>query len=173
MIVLTYIRKIYKALSADASPAAIALAALLGLTAGCVPLRSGFTLFVLLVILFFRVQITTAILFWAVGRIVTLAGMASLFADFGGLLLETEALKGFWTWFLNLPGVAWFGFGNYAILGGAVCGFVLGAALFVPIRLLVIAYRRWVHDRVSKNRFFRWLTNFWVTKLVKFVFVGT
>lgn len=172
MLVLGWIRRLYKVLSADASPEAVAFAAALGLAAGFLPFASGMTLVVLLVILVFRVQISTAIGFWGIGALIRAAGGAALFESVGESILETEALRGFWTWFLNLRVVAWLDLDIYAISGGAAAGFVLGIAVFFPVRYLVIAYRRWAHERLSKNRFFRWLTSFWVTKLVGWVFVG-
>ena len=70
------------------------------------------------------------------------------------------------------PAFAWSGFEYPAVLGGFVFGALVGATLFVPIRYLVIAYRRWAHEKVSKNKFFKWLTNFWLIKILKWVFVG-
>jgi uncharacterized protein (TIGR03546 family) len=173
MLILTWIRKIYKVLSADASPAAIAFGAAFGLTLGCVPVSSGAFIALLALLLVFRVQLSTAILFWVIGRAVTFAGGAALFDGIGESLLYAGSLTAFWDWFLDeVPGLAWSGFDCPAVLGGFVFGAAAGAALFVPLRLVVISYRRWVHDKVSKNRFFRWLTNFWVVKLCKWLFAG-
>jgi uncharacterized protein (TIGR03546 family) len=173
MFILTFIRKLYKALSSDASPTAIAAAAAFGIVAGCVPASSGLFLFMLLLTLVFRVQISTALFVWALTRLACVVGLARAFEGVGETLLEAEALKGFWTWFLNLPVVAWFGLHRLAILGGAVVGLIVGAFAFVPIRMLVTGYRRFAHEKVSQNRFFRWLTNFWVVKALRFVFVGS
>lgn len=172
MFFLTLTRKLYKVLSSDSSPSAVAFAVAFGILAGCVPVTSGLTLFLLLCILVFRVHVAAALLAWGLTRLLSTLVLARLFEGVGEALLEPEALHGFWTWFVNLPVVAWFGLTQYAILGGAVVGVVLGAALFVPIRMTVISYRKWLHERVSSNRFFRWLTNFWVVKLLRFVFVG-
>ena len=173
MFILTFIRKLYKALSSDSSPSAIAFAAAFGIIAGCVPVRSGLFFFMLLLILVFRVQISTGLFAWALTRLTCVAGLARAFEGAGEILLEAGALRGFWTWFLNLPVVAWFGLHHHAILGGAVVGFIVGALLFVPIRLLVIGYRRFAHEKVSQNKFFRWLTNFWIVKIIRFVLVGS
>ena len=54
MLVLTWIRKLYKTLSADASPTAIALAASIGIVAGFLPINSGAFLVLLLALLIFR-----------------------------------------------------------------------------------------------------------------------
>jgi uncharacterized protein (TIGR03546 family) len=171
MIILVWIRKIYKALSADASPSAIAFALAFGLTLGFVPLTSGVGLCLLLALLIFRVQLSMGLLAWAAGGLLRL-GLSGLFFSVGDALLEAEPLRGFWTWFLNLPVVYWLKLDYPAILGGAVTGVVLGAALFVPVRLLVLAYRKWAHDRLSQNKFFRWATNLWLIRLLRFVFIG-
>jgi uncharacterized protein (TIGR03546 family) len=172
MFVLAWIRKIYKVLSADSSPSAIAFAVAFGLTAGFLPLRSGFALLMILSVLVFRVQVSTALLAWGLGRLIAAAGGVAFFDRLGEGLLYAASLEGFWTWALNLPVVAWFGFDCPAILGGAVTGVILGAGLFVPVRLLVIAYRRWAHEKLSQNRFFRWLTSFWLVKVLRFIFIG-
>ncbi len=172
MLLLAWIRKIYKVLSADASPSAIAFGAAFGLSLGCVPVMSGAFLFMLLLLLVVRVQVSAGILFWVIGRLLTLVLAKVAFYPIGDALLYTEALMGFWTSLLNTPFFAWSGFDYPAVLGGFVFGAVVGAFLFVPIRLLVIAYRRWAHEKVSKNKFFRWLTSFWFIKALKWVFVG-
>lgn len=171
MIVLAWIRKLYKILSADASPEAIAFAVAFGLTLGFVPLSSGIGLLLLLSVAVLRVQVSTAIAFWAVGRLLrALPFVVAFFDSIGDWLLFPESA--FWVWFLNLPIAPWLGFDCPAVLGGAVGGVLLGAALFVPVRLLIISYRRWLHDRVSGNRFFRWLTSFWLVKGLRFIFLG-
>ena len=60
----------------------------------------------------------------------------------------------------------------YAVLGGAVFGCLLGAILFVPLRLLVIGYREYAQDKLQKSKFFRWLMRLWLVKLLRFVFLG-
>jgi uncharacterized protein (TIGR03546 family) len=172
MFILSFIRSLYKALSADSSPSAIAFAACFGVIAGAVPLWAGLFFLMLLCILVFRVQITTAILTWGLMRLASLAGLAGVFERVGVNLLENDALRGFWTWFLNLPVIAWLDLHRYAVLGGAAVGLAIALVIFFPIRQLVVGYRRYVHEKVSQNRFFRWLTSFWLVKLLKLIFVG-
>jgi uncharacterized protein (TIGR03546 family) len=173
MIILIWIRKIYKALASDASPSSIAFAFLFGLTLGFVPIVSGLGFFLIALLLIFRVQISSALMALGIGKLISLAGASALFVPVGYNLLETEALKPFWKWFLNLPVIAWLGLDVYGILGGALLGFALGAILFFPIRQLIIGYRRYIHERVSKNKFFKWLTSFWLVKGLRFIFIGT
>ena len=172
MFILAFIRKLYKVLSSDSSPSAVAAAVGFGIIAGCVPIFSGLALFMLLLVLVFRVQIAAALFAWALTRLAAKALLASTFEAMGENLLDSEALHGFWTWLLNLPVVAWFGLDRYAILGGAVVGLCLAAVLFVPLRLTIIGYRRFAHEKVSQNKFFRWLTNFWMVKVLRFIFTG-
>ncbi|HVR76725.1 MAG TPA: TIGR03546 family protein [Planctomycetota bacterium] len=172
MFVLTITRKLYKVLSSDASPTSIAFAVAFGVMAGSVPVFSGFSLFLLMVILIFRVQLTAALLAWGLVRLASVLGVARVHEALGERVLEAESAHAFWTWFLNLPIVGWFGFERYVVVGGALTGILLGAALFLPVRLGVIAYRRWAHQKVSDNKFFRWLTNFWIVKALRFVFLG-
>ena len=64
MFVLAWIRRLYKVLSADASPSAIAFAAAFGLAAGFVPCSSGYTQLLVLLVVVFRVQISTEFFRW-------------------------------------------------------------------------------------------------------------
>ena len=173
MLILMWIRKIYKSLSADASPTAIAFAVLFGLTLGFVPLLSPMALFLIASLLVIRVQISAALLAMGIGKLLALAGLSSLFNPLGRMLLNPESLHGFWTWFLNLPVIAWLDLNTVAITGGVFLGLVLGAILFFPIMKFVSGYRRFVHDRLAQNKFFRWFTNIWLIKGLRFVFIGT
>lgn len=172
MFFLTFIRKLYKVLSSEAAPSAVAFAVAFGVVAGCVPLMSGLALFLLLLAVVLRVNTAAALFAWVLTRLLVVTAFTGVFESVGEALLGSEPLKGLWTWLLNLPVVAWFGLERYVIFGGAVVGVLIGAALFFPVRGLVIAYRRHAHEKVSESKFFRWLTSFWVVKLLRFVFVG-
>ncbi len=173
MFLLTLIRKLYKVLSSDSSPSAVAFAVAFGILAGCVPVLSGLALFMLILTLVFRVQIAAALFAWGLTRLACIAGLARGFESLGEGLLENEALKGLWTWACNAKILGWFGLNYYAILGGAVSGLVAGAVLFLPVRWAVVGYRRFAHEKVSQNKFFKWLTNFWVIKILRFVLIGS
>ena len=173
MFFLTFLRKLYKTLSRDSSPEAIAIAFAFGWMAGCVPISCGLTVLFAFALLLFRVQISTALFAWALSRLAGVAGMALLYESVGEWVLEPEAVRPFWTWVFNeVPLAAWTGLDHHAIAGGVTLGLVVGLASIWPVRALVKAYRVWAHDRLSDNRFFRWLVNFWVVKALKFVLVG-
>ena len=145
MFILIWLRKIYKVLSADASPSAIAFGVLFGLTLGFLKLSSGLALLLIASVLVFRVQISSALLAFAVGKGIAALGVATLFAPVGAKLLEPALVHPFWTWFLNLPVIAWLDLDVAAVTGGAALGLALGLALFIPIRQLVLSYRRFLH----------------------------
>ncbi|MEM7235146.1 MAG: DUF2062 domain-containing protein [Planctomycetota bacterium] len=170
MFILAWIRRLYKVLSADASPSAIAFATSFGIMAGMMPLTSGMAIAMLLLILVFRVQVSAAIGMYVVGLLIRAATLPML-VDLGQSF-HTEGNREFFTWFLNLPVIAWLDLHVYAVLGGLVGGFIAGALSFAPMYYSVKAYRKWAHEKVSKNKFFRWLTGFWLTKVLRFVFVG-
>ena len=172
MLLLMWIRRLYKVFSADASPSAIAFGIAFGLTLGCVPLLSGIGLLLLVLTLIFRVQLSSAMMAMAMAKLLIAVGGGMAFVPVGQVLLESETLKPMWTTVLNLPVVAWLDLDCLAVSGGAALGVVAGAGLFWPARQLIISYRRFVHERVSQNRFFQTITNLWFMRGLRFIFVG-
>ena len=174
MLILAWIRRIYKVLSADASPSAIAFGVFFGLILAMIPLWSGLALLLLASLLVLRVQVSSALLAMAVGKLIALCGLAFLFDPVGEVILLSKigAVRSFWTWALNLPVVAWLDLDRVAVTGGAAVGFILGLALVWPVQKLVIGYRAFLHNRLAGNKFFRWLTSFWLVKGLRWIFLG-
>jgi uncharacterized protein (TIGR03546 family) len=173
MLLLTWIRSIYKLLSSDSSPAAIAFGVAFGVLLGCVPLWSGLGMVLLAAMLVFRVQMSSALAAMALGKLMILCGVGTVFEYVGVVLLEPPPLRPLWTSLLNMPVVAWLDLDAVAVTGGAVVGVVVGGVLFWPIRQLVVGYRKFVHEQLSGNPFFQFMTNFWFIKALRFVFIGT
>ncbi len=172
MILLAWIRSLYRVLSADASPSAVALGIAFGMLLGCVPITSGLGLVLVAAILVFRVQLSSALLAMGLAKLAIAVGAGVAFVPAGALLLENESLRPKWTTVLNLPVVAWLDLDVLGVMGGAAIGLAAGLALFMPVRQLVASYRRCVHEKVSQNRFFQTLTNFWFIKALRFIFLG-
>jgi uncharacterized protein (TIGR03546 family) len=172
MILLAWTRRLYKILSADASPAAIAFGISMGLLLGCVPLWSGIGIVLLLALLVFRVQLSSAMMASAIAKLMIALGFGSAFVPVGKMLLEADSLEPLWVTVLNLPFVAWLDLDCLAVTGGTLIGLVAAILAFWPVRQSVISYRRWVHAKVSKNRFFQTITNFWFIKGLRFIFIG-
>jgi uncharacterized protein (TIGR03546 family) len=172
MILLTWIRSLYKVLSADASPAAIAFGIAFGTLLGCVPITSGLGLLLVAAILVFRVQLSSALLAMGLAKLAIACGAGAIFVPAGEMLLENDPLRPMWTTVLNLPVVAWLDLDVLGVMGGAAIGLAAGLALFWPVRQLVVSYRRCVHEKVAQNRFFQTITNFWFIKALRFIFIG-
>ena len=173
MFFLAWTRKIYRTLSSDASPNAIAFAIAFGLTLGFVPFFSGLGLALGVCILIFRVQLSAAILALSMSKGLYAIGLWKLLIPVGIALLEPAPVQEFWTWCLNLPVVALLDLDRLAVTGGAVIGIGLGTLLFWPVQRTVIAYRTFIHKAVTRNRVFNWITSWWLIKLLRFVFIGT
>ncbi len=63
----------------------------------------------------------------------------------------------------------------YLIAGLFVKGFAekgASAALFWPMRFLVIRYRQAVVERLSKSRTFRYITNLWLVRVLRWILIG-
>jgi uncharacterized protein (TIGR03546 family) len=172
MIFLAWTRRLYKVLSADASPAAIAFGISIGLALGCVPLWSGVGAILLLSMLIFRVQISSAMLSAALAKLLIALGFGTVFLPVGEMVLETEPLRPFWTTVLNLPVVAWLDLDSIAVTGGLLVGLLAAILVFWPVRQSIVSYRRWVHTKLAQSRFFQTITNFWFIKALRFIFIG-
>lgn len=173
MLLLAWTRSIYRTLSADASPAAVAFGIALGVVLGCVPLLSGLGLVFIAAVLVFRVQLSAMLLALGLAKALLATGLGLLFVPVGETVLETQWLRPFWTHALNLPVVAWLDLDRCAVTGGAVVGIAMGVVVFWPVRKLVVAYRDFLHAPLSHNRFFTTVTNFWFIKILRFIFIGT
>jgi uncharacterized protein (TIGR03546 family) len=172
MLLLAWIRRLYKILSADASPTAIALGISFGLVWGCVPFGSGIGIALLITAMIFRLQLSSAMMAMAIAKLMVAVGAGMAFVPIGSAILEADALRATWTLVLNLPVVAWLDLDILGVTGGLFAGTSLAVLAFWPVRQTVVSYRRWVHEKVSQNRFFQVVTNFWFIKGLRFIFIG-
>jgi uncharacterized protein (TIGR03546 family) len=172
MWVLKIVRKLFRGLSGAESPTQIALGFALGITLGLVPFTSGIGLLLFLCILCFRVSFPFAVVGWAVAGALRVAVLGSVLVGVGHWVLEVLPLQGLWSVLLNLPGIALLGLTRYAVMGGMVIGVLAGAALFVPIRFLVLRYRKVVVERLSQSKAFKYLTNLWLIRVLRWTLIG-
>ncbi len=169
---LKIVRKLFKGLSGAESPTQIGLGFALGITLGLVPFTSGIGILLFLCILAFTVSFPFAVVGWAIAGALRVAVLGSVLVAVGHWVLEVLPLQWFWSWLLNLPVIALSGLKAYAVMGGAVLGLLAGAALFYPIRFLVMRYRTAVVERLSKSRAFKYVTNLWLIRMLRWVFIG-
>jgi len=86
--------------------------------------------------------------------------------------LEVLPLQGFWKSFLNLPFVALLGLERYEVAGGFFIGLLAGSALWWPVRFLVAKYRDPVLERLSKSKLFKFITNLWLVRILRWILLG-
>lgn len=146
MIVLRWFLKFLKLLNSETSENALGLAFALGMALALMPILSLQGLLVLAVILFFRVNITAALLTFAIFSLLRLA-LFGVIDGLGVALLERESLAGLWAWLSHAPVLSFLGLNHSTTLGGTIIALVLAAPVFLIARTLVKLYRQ---------RFERW-----------------
>ncbi len=151
---LTILAKILKALNSEQSPnqlaAAISLAAIIGLT----PLFSLHNVLILLVVLWFRVNLTIFLVCWPLFTILGLA-IAPLAQSLGADILQTPQLIPMWETFYNTLIGRWSNFYYTGVIGSLMIALVLAVALFPISKILIVNYRG------------KWLAKFEQYKVVK------
>lgn len=140
MLLLKFLVRFVRLLNSETSAAAIALAFALGVFLGLVPILTLQAFAALLVLMFFRVNMTAAFFSMAVFKLLSLA-LAGTFDKLGVTLLESPGLAGLHTWLYNSP-LSLCGLNHSTTLGATATA----ALLFVPVFALswwiVNAYRR-------------------------------
>lgn len=145
-----HIIKLIKVMHSDRDPQQISLGFALGMIPGLTPITSPHNLLVLLAILFFRANISAAILSWAVFSLLAFA-LDPLFHRLGLLLLTgVGALEGLWTSLYNAPLVPYTRFNNSIVMGS----FIFSLLAFYPVyregRLMVVKYRETFMERFNR-----------------------
>lgn len=149
MFVLRMLVKLVKLINSETSSASLAAAFAIGMFLGLVPLLTLQAALAILVVMFFRVNITVALFSFAVFKLAAMAG-ANSFHAMGASLLERPGLAGLWTWLYNNPLLSLCGTNHSITLGATIVATLLFVPLFFMMRLLVDRYRDRVSDRISK-----------------------
>ncbi len=170
---MLFTRRLGKILRGRSTPFQIALS---GLLAGALAFQPGFAhapgivtaLIVLLVILNGSLPFAFAV--WGPLKLVSYALMGTSFAI--GRFLIDGPTRGLWTWLVNAPVFAWFGFENYVASGGLVLGSVLGLiAGALAAKLLIGMRQKLAGLEEGSERYKQFVAKPWA-KVLLFVFVG-
>jgi len=150
MILLKYLSKLLKALKSGESPAQLAGGFVLGMIMGLTPFWNLHNLLIFILILIIRVNISMAILGFAV-----FSGFAYLFDPlFHSLgfwaLVDVNALKSFWTSIYNTPVGALTNFNNTVVLGSLLISLILVLPVFLLTKVGVVQYREKIDAKVQK-----------------------
>ena len=155
LTLLKLLRSLIKTLHSDGSPGQIAAGVALGAALGLTPIANAHNALVLLLLAVLNVSFAAGMLAW--GLFVPIGFLFDPLFDRLGhwLLVDARSLRGLWTAWDNIPGLALTNFNNTVVLGSVVAWL----ALFVPIYFLarygVVRYRATLGERVKRSRFYK------------------
>jgi len=142
---LTLLVKIFKALNSEQSPAQLAAAVSFAAIIGLTPLLSLHNIFVLLIVLWFRINLTVFMVMWPLFSIFGLM-LAPVAERLGLTLLQMPLLVPFWESFYNTLIGRWSNFYYSGVLGAVVLATVLAIIIYPISKMLISQYReKWLH----------------------------
>ena len=157
LTLLKLLRSLVKTLHSDGSPAQIALGVALGAALGLTPIANAHNLVVLLLLAVLNVSFAAGMLAWAV--FVPIGFMFDPIFDRVGrwLLVDVTTLRGVWTTWDNVPGLALTNFNNTIVLGSVVIWLALFLPIYFAARYGVVRYRATIGEKIMKSRYYKLL----------------
>jgi len=142
--------KLITVIHSDRDPRQICLGLGLGMIAGLTPLLSLHNLALLLIILFFRVNISAALLSWTLFSLIAIV-FHPLFHLIGLFMLtEIDQLAGLWTALYNAPIVPYTRFNNSIVMGSIIVSILGFYPLYRVCLFMVIRYRETFMERFNQ-----------------------
>ncbi len=159
---LTLFVKILKALNSEQSPSQLAIAVSIAAIMGLTPFLSLHNLVLLLIALWFRVNLGLLIVSYPLFAILGWMFSAQ-FEAFGFSLLQNPALENFWIALYNNLGGRWSGFYYSGRIGSLVIATIVAIVIFPIVRFSVVQYRQTLMEKINKSKLMLWLkaTKFW------------
>jgi uncharacterized protein (TIGR03546 family) len=149
--------KLFKALNANQQPGQLALSFVLGMILGLTPFWSPHTLFILLLIIVLRINLTAVLVAWTF-----FTGVAYLldpvFDQVGYWVLHQPAFQPIFTEWYNTAFWRWMNFNYTIVMGSIVVSLAMAPVAFVLFLILIKAYRQ---------RFLTWFNRFKIVKMLK------
>jgi len=153
--IIKLVQSLVKALNSEGTPGQVAAGIAMGSCLGLTPLINLHNLLIVGVILFFRVSVPGAMLGWMIFTPVGFA-LDPVFDRIGrALIIEAEALHGFWASAYNAAVVALANPTNTIVVGSLVGWIVLAVPIYFGARFAVARYRATIYERYKDARFFR------------------
>jgi len=154
---LKLLRSLFKTLHSDGSPAQLAFGIALGSALGLTPIANVHNGVILLLLAVLNVSFAAGMLAW--GVFVPIGFILDPLFDRVGhwLLVDATSLRGLWTAWDNIPGLALTNFNNTVVLGSVVVWLVLFLPIYFASRYGVVRYRATLAERVKQSRFFKLL----------------
>ncbi len=153
-LILQQIFALIKLLNSERGTNPIAAGIALGLILGFSPLLSLQGLLVLLILLFFRVQIGAALV--AAFFFKFIAYLFDPLTDaLGQWALEIESLRPLYTELYNMPIVPFTRFNNSVVMGSGLLAILLAPIVFFAAQYLISKYRLHIVSRFQKTKFWK------------------
>lgn len=155
LTLLKLLRSLVKTLHSDGSPAQIACGVALGAALGLTPIANAHNVLVILLLAVLNVSFAAGMLAWAV--FVPVGFMFDPIFDRVGrwLLVDVTSLRGMWTTWDNVPGLALTNFNNTVVLGSVVVWLALFVPIFFAARYGVVRYRATIGEKVRNSRYYK------------------
>ena len=155
---MTYLLKqlfqLVKLLNSEKGTHQIAWGIALGFVLGMTPAFSLQTILVILLLLFFRIQLGAALVAAFFFKFIAFA-LDPVFHSVGSAVLSMESLKGLFTQLYNMPVVPWTRFYNTIVMGSGVLSLALTPVIFFASLWLVGKYRKNVYEKIKQTKFFK------------------
>lgn len=171
MIILKFIRRVFKILNADVNPREIALGFVLGMWLGLTPVTTLYAAVIVLLFLVLRCNLTSVILAFAIFKPLSLLVFDRISEPIGYYLLTRENMQEFWHKLVNAPILSFANLNDSMVLGGIVLGWILAIPVYLLIRWTIIKYRSMVADE-HRHKILRTVRRFWIVRVLKWVFMG-
>jgi len=151
---LTILVKLLKALNSEQSASQLAIAISLAVILGFTPILSLHNIFVVLIALWFRVNLTLLLVSYPLFAFIGFL-LSSVFESVGLSILQTQSLIPVWESFFNTLVGRWSNFYYSGVMGSFVISLVTAIILFPIVKLMIRGYRE------------KWMTKFNQFKLTK------
>lgn len=152
---ITLLAKLLKILNSDDNPSQIALAIVFAAIMGLTPLNSLHNVFILLLVLVVRVNITMFVLGLGLFTLVAYA-FDPISHQLGLLLLQADALNALWTSLYQSSFWRLLSYNNTLVLGSLVLSLLLSPVIFFASRVFIVQYRQRFMSWIEKSRVGLW-----------------
>lgn len=153
-LLLKQVFQLLKLLNSETGSLQIASGIALGFVLGMTPAFSLQTILVILILLFFRVQMGAAFIAAFFFKFIAYL-LDPVFHSVGASVLANEGLKPLFTQLYNMPVVPWTRFYNTIVMGSGVVSFLLTPVVFFLSLWFINKYRKLVVERFKQTKFFK------------------
>lgn len=153
-LILKQIFNLIKLLHSESGDRSIALGIALGFILGMSPLLSLQAIFVIFVLLVFRIQIGSCLVASFFFKFIAFL-LSPVFDKAGRLVLETESLKPLFTSLYNMPVVPYTKFYNSVVMGSGVASLILAPLIYFLSKSIIKKYRSTVVKKTNNSKLWK------------------